>query len=123
MMDRRSELKLEYKNRPQNIGIYQVKNEINGKILIGSSLHLDKAFNRLIFGLNYGDIHQNKELMKDWQEYGQENFSFQILDQLKPSEDPLYDYRDDLETLEVLWLEKLQPYDEKGYNKSKRMPS
>jgi hypothetical protein len=120
-MDRRSELKLEYKNRPQNIGIFQVKNEKNGKILIGSSLNLDKAFNRLIFGLSYGDIHQNKELMQDWQEYGQERFSFQILDQLKPSEDPLYDYRDDLETLEDLWLEKLQPYGEKGYNKNKKI--
>jgi group I intron endonuclease len=121
MADRRSELKLAYKNRPLRIGVYQLKNEKNGKILVGSSLNLDKAFNRFIFGLNYGDdIHLNKDLRKDWQEYGQENFSFEVLDQLKPSEDPLYNYKEDLATLEELWLEKLQPYDEKGYNQRKK---
>jgi group I intron endonuclease len=121
MADRRSELKLAYKNRPLSIGVYQLKNEKNGKILVGSSLNLDKAFNRFIFGLNYGDdIHLNKDLRKDWQEYGQENFSFKVLDQLKPSEDPLYNYKEDLATLEELWLEKLQPYDEKGYNQRKK---
>jgi hypothetical protein len=87
---------------------------------VGSSLDLNKAFNRLIFGLNYGDIHLSKELIKDWQEYGQENFIFEVLDQLKAEENPLYDYRNDLKTLEDLWLEKLQPYDEKGYNQRKR---
>ena len=35
-------------------------------------------------------------------------------------EDPLYDYKEDLKTLEELWLEKLQPYDEKGYNQRKK---
>jgi group I intron endonuclease len=121
MADRRSELKLAYKNRPVSIGVYQLKNEKNGKILVGSSLNLDKAFNRFIFGLNYGDdIHLNKDLRKDWQEYGQENFSFEVLDQLKPSEDPLYNYKEDLATLEEMWLEKLQPYDERGYNQRKK---
>ena len=119
-MDRRSELKLEYKNRPKNIGIFQVKNKKNNKIFVGASLSLDKAFNRFIFGLSYGDIHQNQELMKDWQEDGPENFEYEILDQLKPVDDPLYDYKEDLKTLEELWLEKLQPYDEKGYNQRKR---
>jgi hypothetical protein len=119
MMDRRAELKLAYKNRPQKAGIFQVKNEKNGKILVGSSLDLDKAFNRISFGLSYGDVHLGQELLKDWQEYGEENFSFTILDQLKPDEDPLYDYREDLKVLEDLWLEKTQPYDDKGYNKRK----
>jgi hypothetical protein len=116
-MDRRSELKLEYKNRPRSIGVFQVKNNKNGKILIGSSFNLDKAFNRLQFGLSCGDIHLNQDLLKDWREHGVENFSFEILDQLKPDEDPLYDYKDDLKALEDLWLEKLQPYGEKGYHK------
>ena len=118
-MDRRSELRQEYKNRPRNIGVFQLKNRINGKIFLGSSLNLDKAFNRLLFGLSYGDIHLNQELLKDWQQYGEANFTFEILDQLKPNEDPLYDYKEDLETLEGLWFEKLQPYEEKGYHKRK----
>lgn len=119
MMDRRNELKQEYKNRPRNIGVYKVENKKNGKIFIGSSLNVDKVFNRLQFSLSNGDIHLNKDLLKDWQEYGENNFSFEILDQLKSNEDPEYDYQEDLETLEALWIEKLQPYDEKGYNQRK----
>ncbi len=118
-MDRRNELKQEYKNRPRNIGVYKVENKKNGKIFIGSSLNVDKVFNRLQFSLSNGDIHLNKDLLKDWQEYGENNFSFEILDQLKSNEDPEYDYQEDLETLEALWIEKLQPYDEKGYNQRK----
>ncbi len=118
-MDRRTELKQEYKNRPRSIGIYKVENKKNGKIFIGSSLNVDKVFNRLQFSLSNGDIHLNKDLLRDWQEYGENNFLFEILDQLKPNEDPEYDYKEDLETLEALWIEKLQPYDEKGYNQRK----
>lgn len=118
-MDRRSELKLEYKNRPRNIGVYQIRNKINGKILVGSSPNLDSAFNRYKMNLHswpWG----NQEFIKEWREYGQENFVFEILDQLKQEEDPLYDYKEDLKTLEELWLEKLQPYDDKGYNQRKK---
>jgi group I intron endonuclease len=119
-MDRRAELKLEYKNKPKNIGIYQIKNKINGKILLGSALNLDAAFSRFQFELKYGSgMLREPELIRDLNEYGSENFSFEILDQLKPNEDPLYNYKEDLKTLEELWLEKLQPYDEKGYNQRK----
>jgi len=112
-------LKLAYKNRVRNIGVYQIRNKINGKIFIGSSPNLDSVFTRYKMNLK-GWPHGNQELIKDWHEYGEENFMYEILDQLKPNEDPLYDYKDDLKTLEELWLEKLQPYDGKGYNERKK---
>jgi hypothetical protein len=31
-------------------------------------------------------------------------------------DDPAYDYRDDLKALEVMWLEKLKPFGERGYH-------
>jgi len=41
------------------------------------------------------------------------------VDYLEPKDGPDYNYTNDLAVLEDMWLEKLQPYDEKGYNKKK----
>ncbi len=48
-----------------------------------------------------------------------QNFSFEVVDTLEPKEDTTYDYTKDLSVLEEMWLEKLQPFSEKGYNKKK----
>ena len=49
--------------------------------------------------------------------FGKENFLFEVLDNLEPKEDPSYNYTEDLQTLEDMWIEKLQPFNDKGYNK------
>ncbi|MGE5582490.1 MAG: GIY-YIG nuclease family protein [Bacillota bacterium] len=116
--ERRSELKQAYKNKPQKIGIFQITNLVSGKIFIGGTSNLDKVFNRHQAQLKFGS-HPNKELQNDWNQSGPANFTFEILDELKPNEDPDYNYNEDLKTLEELWLEKLQPYGEKGYHKKK----
>ncbi len=119
-MDRRSQLKLEYKNKPKNMGVYQIRNQVTGKAYVGSSLNLDGTLNRYQMEIKYGwRWNDNRKLTSDMQEYGPDHFVFEVLDRLKPNEDPLYDYKEDLQTLEELWLEKLQPYDERGYNKRK----
>lgn len=51
---------------------------------------------------------------------GSENFVFEILDELQPNPDPNYNYSVDLAFLEELWLEKLEPYGERGYNERKK---
>ena len=112
----KSEAKRKYKETLQPMGIYIVKNLVNGKILIGSSKNLPGRINRFKFGLKYG-TERIPELVEDYKKYGEENFSFEVLDELKPKDDPLYDYTEDLEELEKLWVEKLQPFDNKGYNK------
>ncbi len=119
-MDRRAELKAAYKNRPKNMGIYQIRNLANGKVYIGSALNLDSRFNLFAMVTKYGGGWAgNTQLTQEMKELGMENFTIEILDQLKESDDPLYDYSEDLQTLEALWLEKLQPYGERGYNKRK----
>ena len=47
--------------------------------------------------------------------------SSEVVDYLEPKEDPGYDYTKDLMVLEEMWVEKLQPFDEKGYNKKKKI--
>lgn len=114
-MDKK-ELKKQYKQTLTPMGIYQVKNLANGKILIGGSKNLKGKLNSIKFQLEMNSC-MNKELQNDFNRYMEKNFLFETIDMLEPKEDPNYDYTEDLNVLEEMWLEKLQPYEEKGYNK------
>jgi group I intron endonuclease len=115
----KKELINQYKQTILPMGIYQIKNNKNGKIFIGSAKNLPGRINSNKFQLRNGN-HFNKEMQNEYNEIGEEMFSFDILDYLKPKEDLEYDYTEDLKTLESLWLENLQPYNEKGYNTKKK---
>ncbi|GAK59095.1 transcriptional regulator, ArsR family [Candidatus Vecturithrix granuli] len=117
-MDRRKELKLAYKQNPPPAGVFQIKNLVNGKIFLGSGLDVQGILNRHRSQLKFKS-HRNKALQQDWNEYGPEQFSCEVLEYLESNDDPGYDARGDLTVLEELWLEKLQPYGEKGYHKLK----
>jgi hypothetical protein len=67
-MDRKA-LARDYKNTPRPMGVYCVRNIVNGKAFLGTARDL-----------------------------------------------PGYDPRDDLRALEALWLDRLQPYGERGYH-------
>jgi group I intron endonuclease len=115
----KKEMTDKYKQTALPMGIYQIKNLKNGKIFIGSAKDLRGRINSNKFQLKNGS-HPNKEMQRDYNEVGEEGFSFEILDYLKPKEDLNYDYTDELRILEEMWLDKLQPYDEKGYNSKKK---
>jgi hypothetical protein len=55
-------------------------------------------------------------LQSEWNEVGEDGFVFEVLDMLPPSDKPGYDVKGELRVLEELWLERLQPYGERGYN-------
>ena len=114
----RKELIKQYKQTIQPMGIYQIKNKRNGKVYIGSTKNLPGKINSHKFQLK-NDLHSNREMQKEFREVGEEGFSFDILDRLEPKEDLNYDYSEELKTLEAMWIEKLQPFNEKGYNKIK----
>ena len=59
----------------------------------------------------------NKELQKDWNQYGKDNFTFDILEKLKKNTDnPYFNEKEALNELEEKWVEKLQPYGDNGDN-------
>ena len=101
------------------MGVYQILNLTNNKVFVGSAFNLEGILNRHKFELKNGN-HRNRELQNDWNELESGKFAFEIIEELVPRENPDYNYREDLKCLEDLWLEKLKPYDEKGYNKRKR---
>ena len=116
----RRELNREYTERVKPAGVYQVKNLVNGKVLLGSSLNLEGPLNRHKFMLKIGS-HLNKDLQKDWDELGAEKFAFEILEQVQVKDDPNFNLKDELTLLEMIWLEKLQPFGERGYNLNERI--
>ena len=119
MVDKK-EIKRQYKLAPRPAGVFQIKNNVNGKILLGSSLNLDGILNRHKFQLELGS-HMNKELQTDWKEFGAVAFTFEILETLDPKDDPNFNYKDELSLLEEIWLEKLQPFGEMGYNRDSKI--
>ena len=119
MSHKKKELKREYRLNPKPMGVFQIRNLVNEKVFLGTSLNLPAILNRHQFQLQIGN-HPNKVLQAEWNQYGSGNFVFEILDELTPREDPAYDYKPDLAFLEDWWLEKLEPYGENGYNEKKK---
>jgi len=109
----------EYKMSHRPMGVFQIRNKLNDKVFIDSSNNIPGKINRHKFALNAGQ-HASKALQRDWNEFGESAFEFETIEPLEPRDDQNYDYRSDLETLEDLWLEKVQPFDTKGYNEKKK---
>jgi hypothetical protein len=117
MSAKKKELKREYKLNHRPMGVYQLRNVVNEKVLIGAALDLPGILNRHKFQLKMGN-HSNAALQAEWNEFGGENFAFEILDEITPKEGR--DHREELAFLEDLWLEKSQPYGDRGYNEKKK---
>ena len=109
------QLKEDYKQKKFNIGVFQIRNTINGKVLVGSSINLDAIWNRHKMELKFGG-HRNKALQAEWKDFGEENFKFEILYELEQKEGDNTDYNKEVKKLEEMFIEELQPFGEKGYH-------
>ena len=112
----RKEMVKEYKNSSRPMGIVQIKNIGNGRVYLMASLNTTGTINSIRFQLKMGSFPLSSTLAKDWKEMGEQSFVIEVIDELKPVEDPAYDYGDDLKALEAIWLEKLKPFGERGYH-------
>jgi hypothetical protein len=104
-----------YKESRRPMGVYRVRNLRTGRSLVGVSVDLPSILNRHRAQLRLNS-HRNRALQNDWNELGADAFEFEVLDTLTPVDRPDYDPSDDLEALGELWIERLQPFDERGYN-------
>ena len=66
------------------IGIYQIKNKVNKKIYIGSSVDIKQRWAKHLHELKKG-IHSNKYLLESFKKYGEENFDFILLEKIQDS--------------------------------------
>jgi hypothetical protein len=80
-----------------------------GRSLVGTSVNLPAMLNR-----------QRAQLRLSAHPTRAEAFEFEILDTLTPSDEPDYDPSGDLRVLQDLWIEKLSPFDDRGYDTRKK---
>lgn len=114
-MDRKADLKRQYKENPPQAGVYKITNTTNGKVLLGKGMNVEGVLNRQKAQLRWGS-HPRAGLQEDWKRLGQESFTFEVVDYLEAAKDPAQDAEKDLDGLFKLWLDKLEPFGERGYN-------
>ena len=115
-MKSNKELKEAYKNYKPPMGVFQIKNETNGKILVEGNTNMTAIWNRYRLQLAMNN-HPNKALQSDWNTFGESQFTFTVIDTLEEKEESNLDYAKEVKLLEGMYLEELQPFDERGYNK------
>ena len=114
-MDRKERIRA-YKETERPMGVFRVYNAANDKSFVGSSTDLPAMLNRQRFQLELGS-HPNRELQRDWNEWGADAFVIEVLDTLESSEKSQTSRLDELRILEQMWMERLEPYGERGYNR------
>jgi hypothetical protein len=115
-VNRKAALKAEYRqnwHRLRTMGVYQIRNQVSGKVFLGGSLNLEGALDRDRLMLSTGG-HPNAGLQQDWRRCGPEAFLFEVLETLTPTDD-VRDYAGEVALLLEAWLAQLEPYGEKGY--------
>ncbi|URN92661.1 MAG: GIY-YIG nuclease family protein [Candidatus Pristimantibacillus lignocellulolyticus] len=116
-MSKRKELLEEYKLIKTYMGVAQIKNKQNGKIYIDSYNNLKNKWLTLQMQLDAGRF-ANAQLQKDWKEFGSDAFEYEVLEQKEA--DKVTDMRWELKVILKPWLQKLQPFEDKGYNKPQK---
>jgi hypothetical protein len=117
-MKTRKEMKEEYKQMKFKMGVFQIKNKLNYKVFIGSSTDLKAVWFAQQLKLNTG-MHPNYDLQKEWKEFGAENFTYEILEEIEQNEEKPVDYAKEVKALEEMVIDELKPFNEAGYHKKK----
>jgi hypothetical protein len=113
---KKKDLQEQYKMVKTYMGVIQMKNNVNGKIFIDAFPNIKNKWITLRLQLDMKQ-HANSELQKDWNELGEVAFEYSVLEEKDTTD--ILDARWETKKMLKVWLEKLQPYGLKGYNKQK----
>jgi hypothetical protein len=101
----RREAAKEFKERKIARGAFAVKCGITAQVWVGSTMNLDASRNSTWFSLRHGS-HHDKALQAAWNEHGDQNFSYEILEKLDDDVSPL-EIWDLLKKVKRRWVEQL----------------
>lgn len=105
---KRKQLVTLYKLAFPAMGIFAIRNTATGRQLIGQSSNVNGALNRHRLELRQG-VHRNRALMADWRLLGEEQFVFEIIEQLQQRPEPDFDYASELDSCMAAWCAKVPP--------------
>jgi hypothetical protein len=112
---RKNELTLQYKQTKPAMGLFIIRSNSNRKYYLEGTQDLRGRMNGALVRLT-GGMHPCRELQKEWNELGQDNFTVMVLETLEYDKDEAKtDYTDDLKLMQMIWEEKftaegLTPY-------------
>lgn len=116
-MDRKSELKMQYKLMKPEMGIFIIRPKAGGKCYIQATQDLRGVMNGALARLG-GGMHPCRELQKEWFELGADQFIVEVLERLPYEKDEIKtDYSEDLEFMRMMWEEKLKNKNYEFYKK------
>jgi len=116
-MDRKKELKMQYKLAKPQMGIFVIRSKVNHKCYIQGTQDLRGVINGAKARLG-GGMHPNRELQKEWTDFGAESFTIEILENLQYDKDESKtDYSEELDILQMIWEEKLAKENVEFYKK------
>lgn len=105
---KKKQLMMEYKQRPLQGGICIIRNMKNQRYLLIADKNIKRFENQFAFMQSTGTCTMNK-LMKDWNTYGKDAFTFEMLEEITMKEDEaLEDFQDNLNILKLVWQDKLE---------------
>lgn len=102
--------------RKEPAGVYAIINLVNGKFYIGSSIGMNTRWWNHLIDLRNG-THENAHLQNSFNKYGEENFIFQIIEEVDFDENDKVASVKLVRKLEQIYLDYYQPFDKEiGYN-------
>lgn len=120
------DLKKYYKRKEKNnrigvriIGVYQIKNILNGKMYVGSSNDIERRFHEHKTNIGSGC----KKLQNAIKKYGINNFIFSVLQKLNIDIYPIKFQKKTLLEAEQFYLDLYKPFGNNGYNSAKKADS
>ena len=113
-MKSKKELKEKYRQLKPIMGVFQIKNSLNGKVLIEGSTDINARWNRHQTELKFGS-HRNKSLQADWTKFKAGYFLFSILSELEYKDDENINYNQEVKLLQEMVLEELNIPKDKLY--------
>ena len=105
MVDKKA-LKRQYLEATTRAGVYAIRNQATGRAMVAGSANVQGALNRHRFELRQGN-HRDAQLQRDWNAHGEASFVFEVLDVVRPREDPSFDVARELTLMVELWRQEV----------------
>lgn len=107
MNDRKKQLKAQYKERKIIGGVYRILNQRSGRFYLNKTEDLQGTHNWFLSCCTTG-ICTHPRLVKEWNEYGKEPFTFEVLETWEKDVSQSADeFNADLKELLEIWNNKL----------------
>jgi len=108
-MDRKKELKELYKQMKKEMGVFVFLCKPTNQSYIGHTKDTKGTLNSIRFQLSIGSF-RNKKMLEAWNDYGEENFTINILETLDydKNDESKTDYREELTLLKEICKEKME---------------